>query len=257
MNRSRPVHPPRHPLRFALLVMLTLEGVLLTCLTAAKLLLPHVPLAALDLPVLLVNAVVAAVLLTRRRWWAAAGFTRTASSRDLLLTLPVLALLVVPTALLGVTAPPMGRALTLGVVTLLIAFQEEAIFRGALLYALSPLGRRGAVLGSALLFGVIHLNSLLVGRDPAFVAAQVAASILGGIGLAALRLRLGTIWPLIVLHALNDFAQFSAAGDTVVAHATPTLLATKLGVSALLALYGIALLRHPRHLETPAEGHHA
>lgn len=240
-DAPRPI--PSRPARFALLVMLMLEAVLLICLGAAKLLLPDVPLAALDLPVLLVNAVVAAVLLTRMRWWTPAGFRLPVRARDLLSTLPVLVLLVAPTVLMGVDLPPLGKALGLIVVTLLIAFQEEAIFRGVLLHALSPLGTWQAVWGSSLLFGVIHLNSLLVGRDVAFVAVQVVASVLGGVGLAALRMRVGSIWPLIALHAMNDFVQFSAAGDTTVAQAAPTLLAAKLGVASLMALYGVVLLK--------------
>ncbi len=90
---------------------------------------------------------------------------------------------------------------------------------------------------------MIHLNSLLVGRDPAFAAVQVVASVLGGIGLAALRLRIGSIWPVIGLHALNDFVQFSAAGDTTVAHASAGLLVAKLAIASVMAIYGLILLR--------------
>jgi membrane protease YdiL (CAAX protease family) len=75
-----------------------------------------------------------------------------------------------------------------------------------------PLGVMQSVLISALLFAIIHANSFLVGRDPLFVMAQIVASFLGGIGLAALWIRLRTIVPLIVLHAVNDFLQFSATG---------------------------------------------
>ncbi|MFC4453465.1 CPBP family intramembrane glutamic endopeptidase [Deinococcus sonorensis] len=234
---------PAQPLRFAVLVMLGLEAVLLLCLGAARLFLPEVSLLDLDAPILLINAVVAGVLLTRLGWWRAAGFTRVGRPGDLwLLALPV-ALLVGPAVLVGVDLPPLGRALTLTLITLLIAFQEEAIFRGVLLHALTPLGTRKAVLGSAALFGAIHINSLLVGRDPAFVAVQVVASLLGGVGFAALRLRLGSIWPLILLHALNDFVQFSAAGGLAVEHASVMLLVAKLSISLLIAVYGLRLLR--------------
>ncbi|PYE50451.1 CPBP family intramembrane glutamic endopeptidase [Deinococcus yavapaiensis] len=239
---SRTNFKPANPARFALLVMLILEVVLLVLLGAAKLFLPSVPLLALDLPVLLVNAVVAAVLLTRLGWWRVAGFRSLERPRDLLLLTLPLALLVVPALLIGVDVPPLGKALALLVVTFLIAFQEEAIFRGVLLHGLMPLGMTRAVFGSALLFGVIHANSLLVGRDPAFVAVQVIASILGGIGSAALRLRFGSIWPLIALHAVNDFLQFSASQGLAVERAAPVLLIVKLGVASMMALYGLFLL---------------
>lgn len=234
---------PQHPWRFALWVMLALELVLLACLGAARLFLPDVPLLALDLPILLLNAVFAAALLTRLGWWRAAGFQRPQRPGDLaLMALPV-ALLIVPALMLRVGLPPLGKLLALLVVTLLIAFQEEAIFRGILLHALAPLGPGAAVLGSALLFGVIHANSLMVGRDPAFVAVQIIASVLGGVGSAALRLRLGSIWPLIALHMLNDLIQFSASQGLAVEQASPALLIAKLGISSVMAVYGLFLLR--------------
>ncbi|GGO23578.1 CPBP family intramembrane glutamic endopeptidase [Deinococcus humi] len=247
---TRPEEPTRrtlsttwHSWRFVLLVMLALEVLLLLCLGAARFFLPNVPLLALDLPILLLNAVFAAVLLTRLGWWRAAGFQRINRPRNwALMVLPV-ALLIVPALLVGVDGPPPGKALILLVLILLIAFQEEAMFRGVILHGLAPLGTLQAVMGSALLFGMIHANSLLVGRDPAFVAVQVIASVLGGIGSAALRLRLGSIWPLIALHTLNDFVQFSAAQGLAVQQASPVLLIAKLGIASVMALYGLFLLR--------------
>lgn len=244
--KDPPITPPspaaRHPWRFALLVMLLLQVVLLACFGAARLFLPDVPLVALDLPILLINAIIAAVLLTKLRWWREAGFKPVADPRLLWLLVIPAALLIVPGAVLGVEFPPLGKALVLLLVTLMIAFQEEAIFRGVLLRAFLSTGTLYAVLASSGLFAVIHVNSLLVGRDPAFVAVQVIASFLGGIGIAALRLRLGSIWPLIALHTLSNFVQFSAAGGTEVADATSTLLVAKLILSSLIGVYGLWLL---------------
>ena len=244
---------PRSPAKVVVWVMLALEAVLLACLGLAMLVAPSMAVASLDVPILMINAVVAAVLLSRLRWWRAAGFRAVQRSRDLLLMLPPVVVLLVPVLALGVDVPAAGKAAVLVVFCLLVAFQEEAIFRGVLLHALTRYGVGVAVLGSAALFGLIHVNSLLVGRDPAFVAVQVLTSFLGGIGLAALRLRLGSIWPLIALHALNDFLQFSAAGGTAVADASPLLLGTKIAVSVLIAAYGLVLLRLLKQRPVPAE----
>lgn len=91
--------------------------------------------------------------------------------------------------------PSPAKIVVLIIVTLLIGFQEEAIFRGVLLRALRPQGVMKAVLISAALFGIIHINSLLVGRDPIFVLSQVIASFFGAIGLGALRIRMNTVVP--------------------------------------------------------------
>lgn len=249
---GRSAYVPSSPWKVVVWVMLALEAVLLACLGLAKLLAPNTAVASLDVPILLINAIVAAVLLSRLRWWRTAGFRAVERPRDLLLMVPPVVLLLMPAIALGVDFPTASKSSVLVVFCLLVAFQEEAIFRGVLLHALTRYGVGAAVLGSAALFGVIHLNSLLVGRDPAFVAVQVLTSFLGGIGLAALRLRLGSIWPLIALHAVNDFLQFSAAGGTAVADASPLLLGAKIGVSALMAVYGLVLLRDLKQPARPA-----
>ncbi len=78
----------RRPFMFAVLVMLILEAIVLTGLLISRLL--NVPILALDLPILLVNAIVAMVLLTAVRWWRAAGFNAPSTWQNLhLLLLPL------------------------------------------------------------------------------------------------------------------------------------------------------------------------
>ena len=231
----------RRPLAFAALVMLMLEAIVLAGLVVSRSL--GIPIIALDLPLLLLNGVVAAVLLTVLGWWRAAGFNAPSKWQNLhLLILPAL-LLLGPTLLLQPQLPAPGKIAALAVVTLLIGFQEEAIFRGILLRALAPRGLMQAVLISALLFGIIHANSLLVGRDPVFVLSQVVASSLGAIGLAALRVRMNTIWPLVLLHAVNDLLQFSATGGIEAGQVPLYIPLLKIGIAGAMALYGLYLLR--------------
>jgi hypothetical protein len=230
----------RRPLAFAAWVMVALEAIVLAGLLAARLL--GVPVIALDLPLLLLNGVCAVGLLSTLGWWQASGFNKPSEWRNLHLLLPMVLLLSVP-LLVQPQLPDAGKIVALAVVTLLIGFQEEAIFRGLLLRALAPGGVLQAVLISAALFGGIHANSLLVGRDPLFVLAQIIASVLAGIGIGALRVRTNTIWPLIVLHALNDFVQFTATGGIEAHHVALYIPLVKVGISALVALYGLYLLR--------------
>jgi membrane protease YdiL (CAAX protease family) len=231
----------RRPLIFVILVMLILEAFVLLGLLSSQIL--DVPVTALDLPLMLLNSLLAIVILTALRWWRAAGFNAPSAWQNLhFLILPVL-LLLAPALLLQLQLPPANRFIALVVVTLLIGFQEEAIFRGVLLHALRTRGILQAVLISALLFGIIHANSFFVGRDPLFVLSQIIASFLGAIGLAALRLRINSIWPLIGLHALNDLVQFVATGGIeaqVVAIYIPIL---KIAIAVVMALYGLYLLR--------------
>jgi uncharacterized protein len=76
------------------------------------------------------------------------------------------------------------------VVTVLVGpFAEEVFFRGLGVRVLSILGAAVALVGSALIFGLVH--GLLAALPPlAFF----------GLGLAWIRLRSGSIWPTIAAH---------------------------------------------------------
>lgn len=73
--------------------------------------------------------------------------------------------------------------------------------------------------------------------------AQIVASFLGGIGLDALWIRLRTIVPIIVLHAVNDFLQFSATGGLEAQAVAVYIPVLKIVISGLMAVYGLYLLR--------------
>jgi hypothetical protein len=54
------------------------------------------------------------------------------------------------------------------------------------------------------LFGRVRLSNILIRGDPAAIAAQAVGAACFGFGHAALRMRIGTVWPLVVLHMLTD-----------------------------------------------------
>ncbi len=231
----------QRPVLFSVFVLLTLEAIVLGALLLSNL--AGIPLLSLDLPMLLLNAVFAGILIGVMRWWKETGFTAPSQWKNLRFLIIPLVLLIGPTLFLQPQFPPLDRAIILVIVTLLIGFQEEAIFRGALLRTFMPRGAMQAVLISAALFGLIHANSFLVGRDPMFVISQIVASFLGAIGLGALRIRTNTIVPLILLHALNDFLQFSATGGLEAGEVASYIPILKIVISGLMALYGLYLLR--------------
>ncbi len=73
------------------------------------------------------------------------------------------------------------------------AFCEEFLFRGAVLGTLLPYGKTTAVLGSALLFGLMHQN-----------AEQFLYTSVAGVVLAWLVLESGSIWSSVLLHLFNN-----------------------------------------------------
>lgn len=231
----------QRPILFAVIVLLVLEAIVLGALLISNL--AGIPLLSLDLPMLLLNAVFAAILIGVMRWWKETGFNAPLQWKNLRFLIIPLALLVGPTLFLQPQFPSLDRAIILVIVTLLIGFQEEAIFRGVLLRTFMPRGTMQAVLISAALFGIIHANSFLVGRDPLFVVSQIIASFLGAIGLGALRIRMNTIVTLVLLHAFNDFLQFSATGGLEAGEVPLYIPVLKIVISGLMALYGFYLLR--------------
>lgn len=98
----------------------------------------------------------------------------------------------------GVLFPESMTAAQAAVMVVLVAgvvpLVEELVFRGVLLDALRErAGPRVALVGSSLLFGLMHVEPSIV----------VATALLGG-ALGVMRLRSESIWPAVALHAANN-----------------------------------------------------
>ncbi len=125
--------------------------------------------------------------------------------------------------------------LVLGV---LPGFGEELLFRGfALRAVLGVLGRTGAVLLSAALFGLAHGD--LVHGGAAFAL---------GLYLGIVAVRTGSVWPAIVCHLANNLA---GVLSVALGLGVPTSWAHPAGLAPLLLAGGAALAWATR--ETPEE----
>lgn len=102
-----------------------------------------------------------------------------------------------------------------------------------------------AAIFSSMVFGLLHFANLLIGADPLATPVQVVFAILYGIAFSAPLLYTGSIWPLVGLHALQDFIAFWTAGS-LTNTATPAISEILLTIILMLpfAGYGIWLLRH-------------
>lgn len=162
-----------------------------------------------SLVLVLVGVVLVAAMLSAFRWWRLGGFVGPTQWRDLrVLWLPVVILLL--PFVQGVRPLPPNELLTLVVAYAATAFFEEAIYRGAILGLLRPRGIWTAVIISSLLFGLVHFSNIVLRGNPGLIALQALGAATGGVGMAAIRLRTRTIWPVIGLHAAHDlFFQLS------------------------------------------------
>ena len=183
------------------------------------------------------------------KWWQRVGIKGPDNWRDLrLLWLPVITLILI-WMLVESSGFPTHQAFRFILInTLLVGISEELMFRGILFFgASSKYGWWRAVWITALIFGLIHsLDGLITGN---FTAAllQALLTFLFGVWMAAVRLRLNTIIPLIILHWLWDFGVLSLAAQggitTILGSGLPILFAV------ILFLYGVWLLDGYREYE--------
>ncbi|HEX2760246.1 MAG TPA: type II CAAX endopeptidase family protein [Rhizomicrobium sp.] len=91
------------------------------------------------------------------------------------------------------------------VIAVLAPLSEEAFFRGLVLgWVQRHFGRWPAILGSALLFGLIHVKWWMPGGlDGWLLTGELTAM---GLVLALIALRTGNLWASVAAHALNNLA---------------------------------------------------
>ena len=94
----------------------------------------------------------------------------------------------------------LSARIALAVLVVCVApFVEELVFRGVLLSGLATRMRvRWAIAGSAIVFGLAHLG------DFGFAWYPIPQLVLLGLVLGWLRVRSGSLWPSITLHATNN-----------------------------------------------------
>lgn len=196
--------------------------------------------------VALVDSVLAGfgiLVLLRLSWGEKAGYTRGIRWWDLFLFIPPVAVALLPLANGIPTTAPLTLA-AFAALTLLVGFAEELWFRGLILTSLLPVGIVRATLVSAVCFALPHLLNVLGGIwDPAFTVVDTIAALGLGVTFAALRVRTGSIWPLVGVHALFDFTSIVAIGGIEVQARSLPLLVSSVVVGAVFVAYGLFLLR--------------
>lgn len=240
-----PSFATRHPSWFVALLEVAVVLAYLLAGTVAHLL--RLPNAAIYGLANLGLALLVALLLTRMGWWRTVGLRRE-MPRDLrYFALPFLPMLVnmVP----GVDLRSFAFVLGMLAIALLVGFVEEGVFRGLMLRALLPRGPWTAVVATAVLFGLTHALNVLAGKSPVDDAAQVCYALAVGFAFAAVALRTGFLWPLVVAHGLIDFASYVQADVTYPAGLDLAIVAA---MTAVFAGYGLFLMRRPPEAITGA-----
>jgi len=131
---------------------------------------------------------------------------------------------------------------------LLVGISEELMFRGILFKsALSQFTVWKAIWISSIIFGAIHALNAFVTGDISTAFAQAIAATMSGIWFMAIRIRTGSLMPVMIVHGLWDFSIFMLTfGPTTNEAASPSFLIQLLAPSLLvlpLFIYGLFILR--------------
>jgi membrane protease YdiL (CAAX protease family) len=192
-------------------------------------------------------------LLAGLNCWRSAGFVKHVGWRTVVPALPLAILPLLMVIFAPMRVSDLAWIALLALVALLTGFAEEAVFRGVVVCALLPQGTMRAVILSSLWFGALHLVNLLAGADPLATALQVIVAVLYGFTATAILLYTGSIWPLILIHSVQDFLAFLTTG-TIENTAKPAASEVLVVIAIMIPVagYGAWLLR--RHARSRDEG---
>jgi membrane protease YdiL (CAAX protease family) len=203
------------------------------------------PIYALYGGMLLILSTITAIILKKMKWWKVIGFRRLDKKSLYLLIIPVI--------------PMIGnlfgsyRSLELGfyiyylLLTIMSGFVEEGLYRGVMLRVLLQTGAWRAVIITSLIFSLSHIMNALAGWDWQHVVLQLIYSFAIGFGWAAFALKTGTIWPLMIIHFLNNFFSFIKTENLIKTLQTskPTMegIVYSMVISIVFIIYGIVVTR--------------
>ena len=188
--------------------------------------------------------IVVSVLLTAMGWWRAVGFRRPDDWADLrYFAVPLVPLVI--NLIPGVAVTTLRHLALVLAIALMVGFVEEAFFRGLMLNSLRAKGLWRAVIVTSLLFGLTHAMNMLAGRSAIDAASQIFYATAIGFAYAALVVKRGIIWPLVLAHSLIDFTNFIQRPGF--AFSPGWALAITVGVGFVFTAYGLfVMLRVPQ-----------
>jgi membrane protease YdiL (CAAX protease family) len=231
----------RRPVAFTLGTAIAIVAVTVAFRLFVAPLLPWLTLDGVGLVLNWVFVLLVVGLVAWLGWWEKIRLTAPVNRRALVYLLPFAALVLLPVAfglripevslVTGEVLPVWATLLVLVVgVALGAAILEELLFRGVLLRALESRGPLVAGILPAALFGLTHVSKIILGGSVAEWLPSMLLIIPLGIGLAAVTLRLGSLWPLVLYHFAQDVTGLLAASQSSL---------YVLGTLALVALVGV------------------
>jgi membrane protease YdiL (CAAX protease family) len=183
--------------------------------------------------------IIVAILLAVMGWWKTIGFRSPDRRGDLLYFLvPFIPMFInfIP----GVEVTSFRFLLEVFVITLMVGFVEEVIFRGLMLNALKVRGLWKAAIITVLLFGLTHALNGLAGKSLVEDVAQICYAVAIGFAFAGLVLKKGILWPLVLAHFLINFVNFLQKPRFT--YPAPWNLLIPLSITVVFTAYGVFVM---------------
>jgi uncharacterized protein len=251
----------RYPIAFSILLVPALIGLLIPFRMLREILAAFIPQYILQTAALTLEGIIVVIIVILLGWWQEAGFTKPSQWRCLYLYW-IIAPIIIPVLLyILVFGTKVDKSILIffyAWLTLFIGFSEETLFRGIILNALKRYGTIISVLFSSFLFSLIHITNLMSGFSLNFILMQLYVAFSLGVLFAALRIRTGTIWLVILLHTIIDFLglvtydHLNWTGTGGVPHITGQMVSIIVIVYSVFILVGLFLLRPQKLASQPS-----
>ena len=144
------------------------------------------------------------------------GFQRSEnkSFRKIWWYLPLIIIEILPPAIYGSSNQILPyQYLIVAFLTIAVGFNEEIYFRGLILQFLTVKGRKNAIMGSAIIFGILHIANAFNGKNLLYIVLQMSFAFLVGFVLAEILSITKSLWIVIIWHASHDFIAMTTEGE--------------------------------------------
>lgn len=174
------------------------------------------------------------------------GFRRPENLRGALWLIPAAATVVIALVTQAATITMLDWLPLLALV-IAVALNEEFWFRGVILSVLRVRGDTVAIVGSATLFGVLHLANLAAGYGIGEASVQLVFAVAFGLVTAQLVVMTRSLWPAIAWHVAWNYVNLLSGNES-----TGLALAGVALAAAVIIGYAVTLGRRLRRAH-PAE----
>ena len=160
-----------------------------------------------------VLTIITVFILWKMNWWKIIGFRTLRTKYFYLLIVPALPMI----------GNAFGHYSNLDahlyfyylLLTIMVGFVEEGIYRGLMLQVLLTKGVWMAVIATSVLFSLTHCMNLMSGIPWEWVLQSLVFAFVLGFGWAAFAIRTKTIWPLMLLHCIVDYLKLIQTEDLI------------------------------------------